>query len=365
MNKTYSLYLDLVRFGAAFAVFLSHFAFTRITGGSYSSIRELNLGSDAVILFFVLSGYVIAYVAETREKDLSSFTLSRLSRLYSVVLPALILTFILDKCGSIIDPVSYDGWWYADDMPALRFFANLFFINELWFYGIKPFTNSAFWSLGYEFWYYVLFATAFYFKGCVRLILIMLTLLIAGPKIMILLPIWLMGVWVYKFNKHKALTEKTGWLLFLFPVAAYIMIKYIGLDHQLLNYSKDLFGAEFVERKLWHSDEFLISYLYGVLVSMNFIGLKSISHRLEKPLSFFEKPIRFWAGFTFSIYLFHYPLLQFFHTIYGFEIDDPIRHILLFFSIISVIVSLGSVTESNKHQVKNILKKFIPANSKT
>lgn len=364
MNKSVSIYLDLVRFCAALAVFLSHFAFTRLTGGAYHWFREINFGSDAVIVFFVLSGFVIAYVADTREKDLSDYTVSRLSRLYSVVLPALILTFLLDKWGSTIDPVAYDGWWYADDKPALRFFANLFYLNELWFYGIKPYTNSAFWSLGYEFWYYVLFAAAFYFKGKLRIVLIVLILLITGPKIMILFPIWLMGVWVYFFNRRHTVSELTGWVLFLLPFFAYYWIKVTDLDHNLLTMTKELMGADFVQYQMWHSDEFVISYIYGILIAMNFIGIHAISGRVERPLTLFEHPIRFWAGLTFSMYLFHYPLLQFFNTVtmYGFEKDDPVRHVLLLIIILAMIVLLGSVTEKKKHVFRKVFEKMIPTN---
>ena len=364
MNKTVSLYLDLVRFCAAFAVFLSHFAFTRLTGGSYQWFREINFGSDAVIVFFVLSGFVITYVADSREKDLSSYTLSRLSRLYSVVLPALILTFLLDKWGSTLAPVVYDGWWYAEDRPVLRFFANLFYVNELWFFGIKPYTNSAFWSLGYEFWYYVLFAAAIYFNGRTRIVLVSLILLISGPKIMILFPIWLMGVGVYYFNRRYTLSEFTGWVLFLLPILIYYWIKSVDLDHHLLTITKEFFGKDFVQYKLWHSDEFVISYLYGLLITMNFIGINAISDRVEGVLTAFERPIRFWAGLTFSMYLFHYPLLQFFNvvTMYGFEKDDPVRHVLLLIIILMLIVLLGSVTEKKKTMFKQILEKIIPMN---
>ena len=367
MNKTVSIYLDLVRFLAAFIVFLSHLSFTRLTGGSYSWFREYNFGSDAVIVFFVLSGFVIAYVADSREKDLSSYTISRLSRLYSVVLPALILTFLLDKWGSTIDPVAYDGWWYADDMPVLRFLTNLFFVNELWFYSVKPSTNSAFWSLGYEFWYYVFFAVAFYFKGNIRIILITVILLITGPKIMLLCPIWLIGAGVYYLNRHYTVSEFTGWFLFLFPVFAYWLIKVFGIDQQALCLTKASLGSDFVQYKLWHSDEFVISYLYGSLIAMNFIGINAISSRIGGLLSVCERPVRYWAGLTFSIYLYHYSLLQFFNTItmYGFEKDDPVRHVLLLIIVLTLIVLLGSMTEKKKSVAKRILNKIIPGNLRT
>jgi len=82
-------YLDFLRFGAAFVVLLSHFAYPRFTDGRYSFIRELNLGSDAVVLFFVLSGFVITFAATQKDKTGGRFTFSRLSRLWSVAVPAL------------------------------------------------------------------------------------------------------------------------------------------------------------------------------------------------------------------------------------------------------------------------------------
>ena len=74
MTQRFSLYLDFLRFSAAMIVFLSHFAYPRFTDGTYSFIRDLNLGSDAVVFFFVLSGLVIAYTADTKDKTLKMGT---------------------------------------------------------------------------------------------------------------------------------------------------------------------------------------------------------------------------------------------------------------------------------------------------
>ena len=54
MNKATSLYLDLVRFLAALVVFVFHFAYARFSGGDLQFIRDTKIGSDAVMLFFVL-----------------------------------------------------------------------------------------------------------------------------------------------------------------------------------------------------------------------------------------------------------------------------------------------------------------------
>ena len=123
MTAALSLYLDLVRFVAATVVLLSHFAYTRISGGEYLILRRF--GADAVIVFFVLSGYVIAYVSTERERTPGEYAINRCARLYSVVFPALIATVILDQMGRVLDPALYAGWWYKDSEALWRFFANL------------------------------------------------------------------------------------------------------------------------------------------------------------------------------------------------------------------------------------------------
>jgi len=359
VNKSVSLYLDVVRLGAALLVLVSHFAYTRLSGGDYSYIRTLNVGSDAVILFFVLSGYVIAYVSASREHTIGHYSMNRLSRLYSVAIPALVLTVVLDQIGQRLDPALYDGWWSKQDQPVWRFVSSLFFVNELWFSSVRPFTNGPFWSLGYEFWYYVLFAAVFYYTGRTRRVLVVLVLLIAGPKVMLLLPIWLMGVWVFRFNQHATLSVISGWLLFFSPIVIYIWIKSTGIDSDAKSLSMLLLSEDFVRYQLKFSDEFLINYCYGALVAIHFIGIKAIAPTVEKYLVFFEKPIRYWAGLTFSIYLFHYPLLQFFAALYGMDTNNPLRHVLILSSTLLVIVLLGNITEKKKHVAHKLISKVM------
>jgi peptidoglycan/LPS O-acetylase OafA/YrhL len=57
-----------------------------------------------VDVFFVLSGFVIAFVTTERESDGRSFAIARLARVYSVALPALVVTFVLDAIGRSIKP---------------------------------------------------------------------------------------------------------------------------------------------------------------------------------------------------------------------------------------------------------------------
>ena len=61
MTPSLSLFLDLVRVLAAFAVFLSHASWHDHTGGLMWQLG--GIGREAVDVFFVLSGFVIAHAA--------------------------------------------------------------------------------------------------------------------------------------------------------------------------------------------------------------------------------------------------------------------------------------------------------------
>ena len=79
-----SLYLDAVRFAAALVVVFSHAWLVLFPG------YPLHWpGPAAVIVFFVLSGFVMAYVTDRRDRSQADYALDRLSRLWSVALPAL------------------------------------------------------------------------------------------------------------------------------------------------------------------------------------------------------------------------------------------------------------------------------------
>lgn len=131
MNKPTSIYLDLIRFLAALTVFIVHANYDRFTGGLPFFRHVAGLGNDAVMVFFVLSGFVIAYVTSEKENTLRDYFASRFARLYSVAVPALVLTVALDWVGSQVNSSLYAGWWFQADYPVWRFVCNLFFVNEL------------------------------------------------------------------------------------------------------------------------------------------------------------------------------------------------------------------------------------------
>ncbi|WP_374674337.1 acyltransferase family protein [Ideonella sp.] len=312
MNPNTSIYLDAVRFLAAMVVFASHANYQRFTGGVPLFEPVAGLGNDAVMVFFVLSGYVIAHVAATRESHLGEFAASRLARLYSVVVPALLLTFVLDTLGAQLDPSLYTGRWYEMDHPLQRMAAGLTFTNELWFSYTRPFSNGPFWSIGYEFWYYVLFAVAHYLPPGRRTLAVAAVCLIVGPKILLLLPVWWMGVWAYRLSQRRLPGVAMSALLFFAPLVAYAAFRQADGPGLLLELAGRHLGEEVLHDQLSWSRHFLANYVIGALVAAHFVGLAGLAPHLSALPAAAERAVRHLAGFTFSLYLLHYPLVQFF-----------------------------------------------------
>lgn len=116
-------------------------------------------GSASVVGFFVLSGYLITrhYSGSLLSGSITpgAFLLSRGIRIYTVLLPVLIGSWLLVT----LSPLSEDCSWRS-------FFAALFLLQPLnppAFGG-----NAPLWSLGYEAWCYVIFCGIFAGIGLFR-----------------------------------------------------------------------------------------------------------------------------------------------------------------------------------------------------
>jgi len=369
MTRVTSIYLDLVRFLAALTVFLVHANFGELLGGLPGlGGLGMNIGNDAVIVFFVLSGLVIAFVADKKEFTIQDFMLSRFARLWSVVAPALILTVVADYIGVSIAPTAYQTEWLSSGNSVLSIAASLFFSNELWFASIRPLSNAPFWSVGYEFWYYVLFAVAFYVRGFTRLSWLMLVSLLVGPRILILLPVWLLGVLVYRVSRTRTPKQVLGWLLVIGSVGSYLL--YLEFDvrrhldeltfHWLgwFEYVASRLGVVLPKHPLGWSQHFLSNYMVGILVAAHFLGIASVSQSIGGALLRLEVPVKYAASYTFSMYLFHFPLLYFFAALTVNLKNAMLRIAIVISGTALAIWLIGGVTEKQKSSLKRLLGKM-------
>lgn len=350
LPRAVSLYLDLVRFLAAMCVFITHAKYNRFTNGWLDSVGRY--GSDAVMIFFVLSGLVIAHVTQEKERNFESYAIARLARLWSVALPALLLSLVADSIGRQLYPPIYDGSWFQGEQAALRLLVNAMFQGQSWFANFLPFTNTPYWSLGYEFWYYALFAAGHFLRGPARWGTLALCCALCGPKILLLLPIWLLGVGVYRFAQTRQIPVQAGWLLWIGSFVGYGLYQALGIPGYLLWRTTQWFGAPFVIDQLLWSKDFVGNYVVGLLVAANFMGFWRICGTFHALLLRFQLPIQFLAGFTFSVYLFHMPFLHFFAAMVRHDAANPISQAFILLATLAGIFLLGLFTEQKKTLVR-------------
>ncbi|RXG13092.1 acyltransferase family protein [Leeuwenhoekiella aestuarii] len=153
--------LEAIRGFAALYVVIYHLFLTGIIQSSSFIVNTLfRFGQEAVILFFVLSGFVIKYSHE-RASDKSFFTYFE-KRFLRIFIP-LILVFL----------TNYFLFSYQDEMflsiDWKQFFGNLFMFQDVGSLKpnviVNPFLgNTPLWSLSYEWWFYMLFFGLYFLK---------------------------------------------------------------------------------------------------------------------------------------------------------------------------------------------------------
>jgi peptidoglycan/LPS O-acetylase OafA/YrhL len=337
MNKSLSLYMNGVRFLAAMLVFLFHMGY--FSGWRVPIVGHY--GSEAVIEFFVLSGFVISYTAKNKHPDLPDYALSRLARLWSISIPAIVLTCLLDKIGQHLALPAYSPMMpYSATKWIAAALANGAFLNQFWSFSIWPGTNGPFWSIAYEFWYYAIFGAGFYLTGRRRVFVVIAALLVAGPKIVAAFPIWLIGVALLRALPvdRRSTAPITGALVWCASLG--FLVAFFSFD--VSAWEEAAFPTiAAVAQKTWDVDFLPKSYLLGLILGMNLYGFMllsgSITH-VAKPLAAFISVL---ADASFGIYLFHYPIGYFVKAMLWRQgVTDGIGYIATIY-LVSFAVSFG------------------------
>jgi len=343
MHPATSILLDAIRFGAACIVFLSH-----ITSREFNTVLPwVRWGHEAVVVFFVISGFVIAFVINTRENTAFHYATARLGRLYSVIIPSLALTVILDVAGRHLDP----GWYTSipNDQFVLRLAVNFFFLQQIWNLTVSPLSNGPFWSLSYEFWYYVIFGAWCFTKRSVRALSIAILCVIVGPRILSFLPLWLCGVAAYKIYSIVSINLRIQRAVFLASTLAIVGIGILGNPLTAPRVSFQLFFPDryfhlagmdiFIGDIPRLPEDFLLATFIAALI----ITSRSIDAWIPYEFQLI-RGIKYCAGSTFTLYLFHAPLLYFFSAAFSLDSSSPNQIFMLgamVFSLCLVFAYIG------------------------
>jgi peptidoglycan/LPS O-acetylase OafA/YrhL len=312
-----SVHLDLIRGVSALAVMLGHVRglffvdFTNLANPS--RLNQLlyaltGFGHQAVMVFFVLSGYFIGTsVCDSLEKRRWSWRVymtNRLTRLQLVLLPALLLGFLWDQIGMRIPqaaPFYYGGLYkYYAPSVALRstlpvFFGNLFFLQSI----VSPVfgSNGPLWSLSYEFWYYVLFpflmiAAASWIGVRSRFLYFGLALLLfwfIGAQISLYFLIWMMGVLIGRMPRFN-LPKNSRIMALVFVIAG-------------LPLAAVLFWVRAHPQISERASDFAIALCFSLWIYI-------LIHSPRRDVSqAYAKGSKNLAGFSYTLYLTHFPLL--------------------------------------------------------
>jgi peptidoglycan/LPS O-acetylase OafA/YrhL len=306
LTPSLSAYLDLIRITAALAVLLGHMD----QDGLYMSWNHLSrYDHEAVVIFFVLSGFIIASTAPSGPGAATKYVISRSTRIYSVAIPALAFSIVLASGVGIFAPNKVPNLSNYTSFTWSGLASSLLFLNESWIAPARVPLNGPYWSLAYEVWYYILFGLFAYARSELKWFLIALGAFVAGPAIIALAPVWVIGALLARLTTvaTRGLTPPLALTLF---VGALVLIGWIGASDVDLRIRDTLIAYVPGYWRLGASSRMVTDYLIGLLVALNLISFQGLAPRLYKGLIRLRQPLARAAGFSFSLYLFHRPVTQ-------------------------------------------------------
>lgn len=297
--------LDLIRFLAAFAVLLGHgISFFGVAKSLQppSAVYMQNMG---VLVFFVLSGFLIAFVlnrAQARSAGLGEYLVDRFARIYSGFVPAMLLVGLLD-------------WWMVSNgvhelphyVTPTFWVANLAMLNgypdKLISLGVPNFGSAGqLWTLAVEFHLYIFIGALFFLVSRPTLGALLLVVVFASVPLSYLsfsrAPgagiVWL---WLLGFGAFYATRSRLGRL----PLPA-LILGVVVLAAMAFRVAVP--GREYDGR------------VYLLLASA-FVFAVLLTQRTQ----FFRRwprlraCIKYCADFSFTLYLVHYTVLYLAHRL--------------------------------------------------
>ena len=291
-----------------------------------------------VVCFFVLSGFLIAASVDGRGLSGARYTALRLGRLWSVAIPCLLVTGVLQIIGHLYAPETFG--FFERTFSAFRYGLTALFLNELWFISSGMPFNLPVWSLAYEAWYYALFGVSLFVANRRwRVVLLILLAALAGPKILILFPIWLLGVGLWRLCKQSQPSPIFAWgLLSVSIVTIAVWIVRHPRWPEPIGRAPLFFSAS------WASDFIFGLAIAGLIRSVDVLwGTRAVAVPIDRV-------VRALAGVTFTAYLLHYPLMAFASVMVPYDSGNSWHVGGLLLSLFVLVYIFGSWIEPQRKQ---------------
>lgn len=232
-----------------------------------------------------MSGYVITETTCRKMASPSSgyrvadYFLDRFSRIYSVLLAAIIITLMLDFAGSQFFPMRYgEPASFPQANGFVRLLVNLLSLQGVWGYRVQSGSDPTLWSIGYEFCYYLVFGLCVWRSRRWGLWLALIVL-VAGYKIALYGLVWGLGVLAYHWRDANV------------KVSVILSWPLVFVANHFLEY-QPIVGLP----------EYLCDLLFGVSVAVLVNSRPSLPQILDglSPRM---------AEFGYSLYAYHMPIL--------------------------------------------------------
>jgi len=307
--------LEAVRGFAAAYVFFGHCLLNRLfdksTLGHWSYL--LRASQEAVMAFFLLSGFVIFYsVAAKPAMGFTDYARARILR----IIPLFTLALLLAVCfcnNDLVTPAVGDRFQWVG---ALLFMADENTLKPgVWF---SPFCgNGPLWTLTYEWWFYVLFWPIYRLVGESRQKYVVFALAVLGlagysaapNQIFLILsyfPIWWLGVEFARAHLRGELSTWRGVRAPLALLAGMVVLRLAALPLSPIDDIRRGFGFHPL-LEVRHTVSALVIAVAGLLW-----------HRAR--WRYFDRligPFTVIAPISYALYILHYPIVGNAHFLDG------------------------------------------------
>lgn len=376
MTPNLSLFLNNSRWIAAFLVVIAHIRHlilvdykdvvhkTTLVKGVYFIT---GLGHEAVVIFFVISGFLVGGGTLIKWQDKGpnpiAYACARFSRIYTVLIPALLAGFGLDWVGLhwfnaselYTNAAQYNMSVHpaiSSDMTISTLVGNFFMMQHILVGTLG--SNAPLWSLAYEWWYYCLFglfAAAFTGAGNKRFFLALIGILIAmvlPPKLLLWGMVWLLGVLAYSWLQSPAWRPPAVIGMSIFAVAMVV---------SRLSHSSESTG---------NTESYVIEFGRDFILGVAYAVALVSASRLNRYL-FWPRVNAALAEFSYSTYLIHFPALLFIVAVgyqqFGLRFQvQPDTHSMLYMMVLTAFTYLNcyafaQLTERHTNLVRRKIDK--------
>lgn len=333
--------LEWIRGFAAFYVFFGHLL-QIFELNKYYIVNFLfcSFGQEAVMVFFILSGFVISLSWSKQKVRKTHFIKKRFFRIYPLMMFSLVLSFIyVIISGKNLElDILLANIFNLQDFDAEK--PNIFF---------KTYYNSALWSLSYEWWFYMVFILIANYKNrntVSRLIIIIssITYLFFPNQVsrwLMYFGIWYCGFLIFELYNQKKISSIKN----LSPILIYIIFPLFITLLNLIIY-KNIGPGLFPVLEFRHFASSLLFILLGFYLYKN----KMIFFFVTSKFRIFEKI----APFSYGLYILHLPITNIVKFIFKNN-NIELAFVLTFF--LSIIISfIAEIKIQNR--ITNYMKKY-------